>query len=204
MKKIFLFIVVTFIILSGLQSQEYPYYYFQYTNLYPDCVDEQPAEVYDLNTPWLEEPVFPGGGQVQMTRYVHLYSNVLDVKDANGEQLKGRVLVSAVIDRCGDIGNLEVIQSLSDEHDAEALRVIESFPVFKPGVLDGVRVKVAMIIPVYFTRTFVPGKHNKPKSTDSEDYEYEYDYDDSEEYDYTPPSDNNNNKSSDDDWGDWF
>ena len=170
-------------------------YYDQYVDLYPDCIDDEDSKIYSLEEPYLEEPEFPGGGQVQMTRYVYFSTQYPDVKGADGEQLKGKVLIRTVIDRCGLAGEVEVIQSLSDEHDAEAVRIVESFPIFKPAALDGMRVKVAMIVPVYFTKTYVP---KKPKNyyDDGDDY-YNDDYYNDDYYndDYY---NNNNNYNNDD------
>ncbi len=156
-------------------------YLDEYINLYPDCVDDEASEIYSINEPFLEEPVFPGGGRVQMTRYVHAHTEIPDVKDGEGNQLKGKVLIKTVINRCGVAEQIEVIESLSAEHDAEAVRVIEGFPFFKPGSLDGVRVKVAMIVPVYFTRTYVAKKKRFYYDDGSfyEEGEDDYNYEDS-------------------------
>ena len=175
MKKllsIVLFVCVVFVLNTRAQEEIMFEYFDQYTNLYPDCVDDEESTVYSIEEPFLELPEFPGGGQVQMTRFVYFSTRYPDAKGADGEQLKGKVLIKTVIDRCGVAGKIEVIQSLSDEHDAEAIRIVESFPIFEPAALDGERVKVAIIVPVYFTKTYVPKKQN--------DYYYEDDYN----YDY--------------------
>ena len=154
-KKIFLGIAI-FAFAVNVGAQSIAQYYDQYVMLYPNCVDDEFSKIYPWEEPYLTQPEFPGGGPVQMSRYVHFSTVIPDVKDAGGKQLKGKVLIKAYIDRCGVLKSPEIIQSLSNEHDSEALRVVESFPVFKPGALDGERVKVAIIIPVYFTRTYVP------------------------------------------------
>jgi hypothetical protein len=42
---------------------------------------------------------------------------------------------------------------------------MSDLPIFKPGELDGIRVKVALSVPVYYTR-----KHPKPKRPEDEYY----------------------------------
>ena len=184
-------------------------YYDQYASLYPDCVDDEDSKVYTLDEPFLEEPVFPGGGRVQMTRFVWFSTEVLDVKGPDGEQLKGKVLIKTIIDRCGVAGNIEVIQSLSDQQDAEAVRVIESFPIMKPASLDGYRVKVEMIIPVYFTKTYVP---KKKYDFDDDDWGDDWgdDWDDGEYYSDDDDDDDDESEGTGGgfnpnyNWDDWY
>lgn len=170
LKFLLLFLICFFFSLK-IEAQQF-LYFDEYTNLYPNCVDDEESQIYSLDEPFLEEPLFPGGGQVQMTRYVYFSTVYPDVKGSDGKQLKGKVLIKTIIDRCGVAGKIEVIQSLSDEQDAEAIRVVESFPIFKPAVLDGIRVKVAIIVPVYFTKTYVP----KPVEPEYNYYDSEEDY----------------------------
>lgn len=153
----------------------YPPYYDQYTNLYPNCVDDEPSKIYSLDEPYLEPPVFPGGGPVQMSRYVYFATEILNIKDESGDQLKGVVMVRTVIDRCGVPTLIRVIESLSLEHDAEAIRVVREFPIFKPAELDGYRVKVAITVPVYFTRTYAPKRRYNPNDYYTPDVPDAYD-----------------------------
>jgi len=170
----------------------YPPYYDQYANLYPDCVDNESSKIYSLDEPYLEPPVFPGGGPVQMSRYVYFATEVLNIKDESGDQLKGIVKVRTVIDRCGVPTLIRVVESLSLEHDAEAIRVVREFPIFKPAELDGTRVKVAITVPVYFTRTYAP----KRKYSSPGDYY-------SPEPEYNPDTDPDMKYLYDDDYNSW-
>lgn len=166
MKKTLFYILMPFLFFANsmAQSNIWFQYFDQYNDLYPDCVDDANSHIYTLDEPYLVRPEFPGGGQVQMTRYVHYVTECPgDVFDENGERIKGKVLVRTVIDRCGVAKDISIIESFSDAHDAEAIRVVESFPIFKPASLDGIRVKVEIMVPVYFTKTCSP----KPK------YDYE-------------------------------
>ncbi|MDR0873055.1 MAG: energy transducer TonB [Prevotellaceae bacterium] len=149
----------------------------QFADLYPNCVDNEPSKIYSPDEPFVVLPEFPGckdmgntteGCKRQMMYYVYQNTEYPNVFDASGVQIKGTVLVRAVIDRCGVVKLPKVIQSLSDQQDAEAIRVIQSFPLMKPGELDGERIKVALTIPVSFKRTIKPKEQKK--SYDKEDF----------------------------------
>jgi hypothetical protein len=165
--KLLLCVVAVLAFNQKTEAQQFAYF-DQYNSLYPDCHDDEMTDIHAVDEPFLEEPLFPGGGQVQMTRYVYFNTEYPNVAGPDGEQLKGKVLVKTVIDRCGRATRAEVIQSLSDQQDAEALRIVQGFPIFKPGSLDGDRVKVAIVVPVYFTKTI----RSKAPETDSNQPSY--------------------------------
>jgi TonB family protein len=141
--------------------------YLEFEHLYPECVDEEESTIYGGTYPnkWpdgLNLPVFPGGGDVELTRFVHHNIEYPDVVDsitpatdsspAVTYRPKGIVYVEIVVDRCGRATRQKVVQSVAEAYDEEAMRIMRNMPVFKPGSIDGVRVKVALVIPVYFTR----------------------------------------------------
>ena len=124
-------------------------------------------------------PQFPGG-DVELSLYIHknterqeVYSGELDA-DGNQLLVTGEVLVQFVIDRCGKPGRFQIIQSLTEEQDAEALRVIESLPIFRSASIDGIRVKSAYIAPVKFQWKTMPPKKEEP-SYESTDFFDEWD-----------------------------
>ncbi len=157
--------------------EEYDSYSYlkEYENLYPDCVDNEASIIFggSYPEPWpgeLNLPVFPGGGDIQLSRYVNSNIEYPDVVDYHTrERVKGVVKVEVVIDRCGRATRQKLMNSVDELYDLEALRIMENLPVFKPGSLNGERVKVALIIPVYFNRTTLPKK-------EVEEYNYD-DYD---------------------------
>ena len=150
----------------------------EFEELYPDCVDGEESVIFGgrYPNPWprdLNLPVFPGGGDIQLIRFVHSNIEYPDVVDfRTRERIKGIVYVEVVIDRCGRATRQRVVNSVDELYDMEALRIMENLPVFKPGALYGERVKVALTIPVHFTRNTLPKKRRS-------DYYYDYDY-----YDY--------------------
>lgn len=63
---------------------------------------------------------------------------------------EGSVFVSFVIDKEGNISNLEVIKGLSAECDREAIRVIQQMPPWKPGKQNGKPVRCRFVLPIKF------------------------------------------------------
>jgi len=159
----------------GLSAMAQSGNFDQFANLYPDCIDNEPSKIYSPDEPFLVLPEFPGckdmgdvteGCKMQMYRYIYSNTEYPEVFDDSGVQLKGIVLVRTVVDRCGVTKLPKVIQSLSDKHDAEAIRVVENFPIMKPGSLDGERVKVALTIPINFKRTIQQRQQKQKYDTD--------------------------------------
>lgn len=166
----------------GGESNDVPDRYERFANLYPGCEDNQESEIYsaEKKKPGLILPIFPGGGEVEFSRYVFHHQKGVEVVDSvapgkgpdGGDLqylLKGTVLVKVTIDRCGLAVNPEIVKGVCEEYDAEALEIMSDLPIFKPGEIDGIRVKVALLVPVYYNRT-----HPKPKRPEDE-----YEYDDS-------------------------
>ena len=72
-------------------------------------------------------PEFPGGVEGLM-RY--LQQNVQYPPTAIKNNVQGRVIVQFIIDETGQVGDVKVVRSVSEEVDAEAVRVIKSMPKF--------------------------------------------------------------------------
>lgn len=162
--------------------------YTKYETLYPGCVDDVGSVIYYPNK-WpadLELPEFPGG-DIELTRFVNQnieYPDVVDsvTVDSLGNETqhrpKGVVLVGFYVDRCGRARDLQIVQSVNEAYDNEALRILESLPVFKPGALYGERVKVGLIVPVHFLRNEMPKKpvEDEYYYEEGEDYYYDESY----------------------------
>ncbi|MBR6043922.1 MAG: energy transducer TonB [Paludibacteraceae bacterium] len=145
----------------------------EFVNLYPDCEDNEPSKIYEPNE-WpkgLRTPLFPNGGDIEFLRYIYDqlgkdYPDVVDstvaATDDQPEKVyraKGVVMVHITVDRCGKAVNPVVMESVNDAYDKAALKLMENLPIFKPGALDGVRVKVGMLVPVKFSRSHLPTKY---------------------------------------------
>ena len=76
--------------------------------------------------------------------------NVKYPKLAKAEGKEGRAVVSFVVDKSGKIRDVEVVKDPGNEMGKEAKRVIEKFPTWVPGLLEGNKVNVKFILPVTF------------------------------------------------------
>ncbi|MBR6936751.1 MAG: energy transducer TonB [Prevotella sp.] len=92
-------------------------------------------------------PEFPGG-TAEMMKY--LQTNIRYPEAAHKAGTQGRVLVNFVVEADGTISNANVVRSVSEELDAEAIRVIQNMPKWKPGMQNGQAVRVKYTIPISF------------------------------------------------------
>ena len=92
-------------------------------------------------------PEFPGGMEA-MVKF--LSDNVKYPEQAAKDNIEGRVIVQFIIDKTGQISDAKVVRSVSEELDAEALRVVELMPNFIPGRQDGKAVAVRFTLPISF------------------------------------------------------
>lgn len=78
-------------------------------------------------------PQFPGG-QTAMLDYI--YDNLRYPKEAYDREIQGRVYVKFLVDKTGDIDSVQILRSKDPFLDAEALRIVSTFPKFTPGKMD--------------------------------------------------------------------
>lgn len=92
-------------------------------------------------------PVFPGG-EKELMKY--LSSNVIYPLEALKNKIKGKVIVSFVIDKTGKVINCEIVRGINKDLDTEALRVVSSIPNWTPGIHKGNKVKCKYFVPIDF------------------------------------------------------
>lgn len=92
-------------------------------------------------------PEFPGG---QGALLDFLKTNLRYPESAIKDGIEGRVSCSFVVGKDGAISGAEVIRGVSPALDGEALRVINSMPVWSPGKQRGKAVNVKYTVPVTF------------------------------------------------------
>jgi TonB family protein len=90
---------------------------------------------------------FPGK---QEALYKFIAQNVKYPKECIENEIEGRVFVKFVIDLKGNIINSEIIRSVHPLLDAEALRVVNSMPLWKPAMMEGKPVKIEFNLPISF------------------------------------------------------
>jgi len=95
-----------------------------------------------------QEPEFPGG----LNAFSHfLVSNLRYPQTARNNKKQGKVIVTMVIEKDGTVSGVKIARSVSDDLDAEAMRVIKLSPKWKPGIQNGRPVRVAYSVPINFT-----------------------------------------------------
>ena len=94
-----------------------------------------------------EMPQFPGGEKALME---YIAKNLTYPQEARDKGVEGRVFIGMVIEKDGSVSNVKVLRGISQECDAEAVRVISSLPKWKPGKMKGEPVQVSYQIPINF------------------------------------------------------
>ena len=93
-------------------------------------------------------PEFPGG----LDAFRHfLVTNLRYPKTAFTSHKQGRVIVSMVVEKDGTLNEVKMARGVSDDLDAEAMRVIKLSPKWSPGTQNGKPVRVPYSVPINFT-----------------------------------------------------
>lgn len=74
--------------------------------------------------------------------------------------IQGRVMVDFIIDKDGKVTDVRVVRGIDPDLDAEAVRVVSASPKWKPGRVNGNKVRTSMTIPVEFRLTKKGSKGN--------------------------------------------
>ena len=103
--------------------------------------DDKPFDVVE------QMPEFPGGQEALMQ---FLRQEIKYPKEAEEKGLQGRVVVRYIIEKDGSISEVEIAKSVNEYLDAEAVRVVNAMPKWKPGKQKGEPVRVKFTIPITF------------------------------------------------------
>ena len=79
-----------------------------------------------------------------------LGNNIKYPEEAAKKKIEGRVIVQFVVDKKGKTCKPKVVRSIHPALDAEAIRVINAMPNWKPGTIKGKPVSVKYTIPISF------------------------------------------------------
>lgn len=80
----------------------------------------------------------------------YLAQNIHYPDSAQAHNIEGRVIIRFIVNEDGKISDCVVWKSVDDDIDAEALRVVKSFPPWRPGKQNGKYVKVYFTLPIVF------------------------------------------------------
>ena len=113
----------------------------------------QGASGYEDVVPYYEcdqKPLFLNSPDPRqfIEKWVYQYLKYPDSAVRNG--IQGRVLVEFIIGKDGNVSDVRVVKGVSEELDAEAVKVISASPKWKPGKVNGNKVRSSMTIPVEF------------------------------------------------------
>ncbi len=92
-------------------------------------------------------PEFPGGSMAMLQ---YLSGNIKYPEEARDNNIQGRVIISFIIEKDGSIINAEVVKSVHELLDSEALRCVTAMPAWTPGTHQGQPVRVRYTIPINF------------------------------------------------------
>ncbi len=94
-----------------------------------------------------EMPEFPGGEQA-LRKYIA--NTVKYPEKAQEEKIQGKVYVTFVVSKDGSVANAKIARGVDPSLDAEALRVINGLPKWKPAKQRGEFVNVSFTVPINF------------------------------------------------------
>lgn len=83
-----------------------------------------------------------------LEKWVYPYLKYPQYAVENG--IQGRVLVEFTVDEKGNVGDVTVLRGVHETLDAEAVRVVAASPKWRPGRLNGKKVKVSLTVGVDF------------------------------------------------------
>lgn len=92
-------------------------------------------------------PEFPGG-DAALLKYISSHVRYPVICQENG--IQGMVSVSFVINEKGEVTNVKALRGNDPNLEREAVRVVQTLPLWKPGKQGGRAVKVSFTVPVRF------------------------------------------------------
>ncbi|MRT91828.1 energy transducer TonB [Ancylomarina sp. 16SWW S1-10-2] len=87
-------------------------------------------------------------GNIELNKYIHNNIKYPVIAQENG--ITGRVFVSFVVGRKGEIKDIKILRGIDPSLDREAIRVIKNLPAFSPGKQRGVPVQVTYSTAINF------------------------------------------------------
>lgn len=92
-------------------------------------------------------PSFPGG---EKAFGMYLAKTIIYPKIARNNKTQGRVIVTFIVEKTGNLSNIKVLRDIGDGCGAEAVHVLLESPKWNPGIQNGKKVRVSYTMPVNF------------------------------------------------------
>ncbi len=109
--------------------------------------EEEEEEEAQIFTVVESMPSFPGG-EIAMKKY--LAENIQYPQMARESGIQGRVFVTFVVEKDGNVTDVRVLRGIGGGCDEEAIRVIKNMPKWDPGKQRGKPVRVQFNMPIMF------------------------------------------------------
>lgn len=94
-----------------------------------------------------QSPMFPGG-EDEMMRFIQKNLRYPQISLTNG--MEGRVVLRFVVNKNGEVSNIEVLRSVDAACDKEAIRVLKLMPKWQAGRHNGIPVDVYYTLPIVY------------------------------------------------------
>ena len=125
----------------------FPIEFAEYNSMFPDIDPTEDIESESENT-MNRNVEFPGGKNALKN---FLSKNLKYPSKAYECNVQGTVICGFVVGADGRVERAWIVQSLSEECDAEVLRVISQMPKWETAIIDGSSVSKIVEIPISFT-----------------------------------------------------
>jgi TonB family protein len=133
-------ILVVFSVCSCIARKKVPTVQTEITS--PNPPDDIPFVVVE------EMPMFPGGDSALLA---YIANNTKYPETAKTNNIQGRVIMRFCVNKEGGVDRVSILRGVSPELDAEAFRVVNALPTFKPGQQGGKPVSVWYMVPITFS-----------------------------------------------------
>jgi TonB family protein len=113
-------------------------------------VSKTPKAQVDQNIPFVvveDMPEFPGGREAMLP---WIAQNLKYPQTARQQKIEGTVQIIFVVSSEGKVGEVVALRSDNQIFNEEAIRVVSSMPLWKPGSQNGKKVNVYYMLPVEF------------------------------------------------------
>lgn len=93
-------------------------------------------------------PDYPGGLEAMQA---FLKKNLKYPETELKNKIEGTVVVNFIVEKDGSLSNIKIQKTMSENFDAEAMRVVSEMPVWTPGKQRGNAVRVFINMPIRFS-----------------------------------------------------
>jgi len=114
----------------------------------PIIIGFNPADTNKVFTAVEQEPSPKGGLSVF---YQYLQQSIHYPETAKKKNIQGKVFLTFVVEKDGTLDNIKVLRGVSEDIDAEAVRVLSYALKWNPGMQKGKPVRVQYVVPISFS-----------------------------------------------------